>query len=647
MENRNRFSGTLSLINRINQNIAATKFWAILIGILTKVTWLITIFWAIFMTGKAGYTTDYLKYYTVTFINWIHNKYPTGGDEIYKTIIDYIQPVEFLTRYVANDPDAIKEAEWIAKTTHDVILYSKISFMAVGVLGLGAWYLAHREFKSQTGDRFKRGSMIYTARQLTKELKKSLGKGIIWIGKILIPAPVENLSFFLVGKPQQGKTILINSILKTVQARGDRAVVWCAKPGDFVSTHGVFPRDYIFCPSDSRTVKWTLMNDVVSMADFETIAHTLCPDKQGDKGPWQSGAREIISGLLKYCWVTDRKLNSEIWQVFNKTAAEMHKMLSQTPGCGRAAGLLANPDSPTSFSFYISVLVAVKPLELLANCDGDFSVKKWLKDGKGSIYIISTSRLKKMLAPVHTLFLEMVCTNHLDMEQDRKRRIWYMLDELPNLNKISKLEELLNVGPSFGVSAVIGTQSLIQLDAVYEETGRRAIFNACNTTIIFCVKDNATAEELAEGLGKAEIEVSRQNYAVSANEAKDSVTAMSEIKDKAIVMPDELKNLRPKNLYVQVSGFGCSKTVVKYIPYDMKNPAYVSDPAYAIERIEMEYAELISKATDAISTSHEKLETDVVQNSAQAEVTIDKNDLRWAAAQVLTDEDDGQAGMML
>lgn len=158
--------------------------------------------------------------------------------------------------------------------------------------------------------------------------------------------------------------------------------------------------------------------------------------------------------------------------------------------------------------------------------------------------------MKKALQPVQTLFIDLFMMHNMDLPQKRDRRIWYFLDELPALNKLPRLEELLNVGPSYGASCIIGTQSFALLDGIYDETGRRAIFNACNTAVVFSVGDDRTAEELSRNLGRVEINQSRQNYSIAVNDRKDSTTTMQDDRIKDLYLSDEIKGLKPLDCIV-------------------------------------------------------------------------------------------------
>ena len=608
MESRDRFSGILSLIARFNMRISAIKIVSIFITIFVGICWIANIFYYIFMSGKQGYATDYLKFYTHELVYYLSEQFPGGKvvTSMYVWLDNQVIPADFLAGLQHNEPQATAKLVWVALTNQHLFHASIFWLCAIPVLSFGAWLVARQERHKQTGERWLQGAVIMQAKKLSKELKKSLGKGIIRLGNgynsIIVPVRVENLSFLLVAKSQQGKTVIINNMISTILKRTKRVqnglekmLIWCYKPGDFVSNF--YTKDQlIFCPGDSRTIGFTLMRNIYSVGDFATISNVLCPDKS-DKGPWNAGGRDIIEGLFKYAKLNGIVSNSDLWsKVFNRKMKDYYNMLLAVPGCERVAGLLSNPTSATCLSFYITVMVAIKPLELLSKCDGDWTIREWLESSNKSIFIVSTSELEKMLQPVHTLFVELIAGRALAIKQNRSRRIWFFLDELANLNRLNSLTRILNVGASCGLTCVIGVQNLCMLDEVYNEEGRRNIVNGTNITIIGCVKDDQTATELSTICGKAEIEETKQNFAVAATETKDSTTTMSQTSVKPLVLPDVLKNLRRLNFFVQVSGYGAAKINPKFIEYPVIAAAFDPDPRYSLEQMQIEYDELMAEA---------------------------------------------------
>lgn len=578
---RSRFSGTLSITHQISQFVRAVRFWFLLATVLAV---LVTGYFGILIGKEIEATSpDVIPFYLRCEFSLANAR--VGIKQGWMTPELLKQAME------QNNQDKLMEISQTILTIRHRIKWAPIwGSIVFAVTLLVGFIVARRERNLQISDLFKRGAVKFSATDLSKILNKDRGPGTIRIGKLVIPAKLENISFIFIGRPQQGKTQAILRILDETKRRGDRSLIWCAKQEDFVTTHYDDGRDYIFCPGDARSIKWSLSNDLSSLADFDDIAARIIPETISDnKGPWNKGAREILAGLMKYWWLNTNRSNASLWTVLNSSVEQMYGKLSATPDCGRAAGLLERTDSSTSHSFYVTLMVYVKPFELMAKNDGNFSIRRYLREGAGSIFILSGNRMKKSLQPVQTLFIDLFMTHHFDLEQDRARRIWYFLDELPALNKLPKLEELLNVGPSYGASVIIGTQSFDLIDAVYEETGRRAIFNACNTATIFSVADDRTAEELSTNLGKEEVSQPKQNYSIAAKDGRGSTSIRQEDKERLLYMPDQIKNLRPMNCIVRVLGYGVTETRLELKIWPLKHPAFVPDKRYSLQTYEDDF----------------------------------------------------------
>lgn len=583
---RSRFSGTLSIANQINQLIRVVRFWLSLAAIIA----LIVTSYVGFQIGKKievespGVVPFFLRceFFRAAV------KLRINQDWMKPNLQRQFEEQKDLGKLAAID-QLVNETEHRMKFAP---IWGSIAFVLTIFVGI---FFARRERNLQTEELYKRGALCFTAKKLSKLLRLNLGAGIIRIGKVLIPAKLENLSFFFIGRPQQGKTQAILRILDGIMERGDRALIWCAKQEDFITTHFTEQQDHIFCPGDARSIKWSLANDLTSLSDFEDVAARIIPETMADKGPWNKGAREILTGLMKYWWLNTDRSNAYLWRILNSPVSDLYDMLAATPECGRAAGLLEKTESTTAHSFYVTLMVYVKPFELLAKNDGDFSIRNYLKEGTGNIFILSGNRMKKSLQPVQTLFIDLFMTHHFDLAQDRSRRIWYFLDELPALNKLPKLEELLNVGPSYGASVIIGTQSFDLIDSVYEEAGRRAIFNACNTATIFSVADDRTADELATNLGTEEVSQPKQNYSIATNDGRGSTSIRQEDKERLLFMPDQIKNLRPMSCIVRVLGFGVTETKLELKIWPCRHPAFVPDQRYSLSAYETDYQSLHDK----------------------------------------------------
>lgn len=572
---RSRFSGTLSLKNRLNQFQVAMAFWfrgASLIG--AGVT--------IYFSHRAiseveGATVIYLRFAAYRFLRLIGEDAQSLLPPLYRLSSPEAQAqIEEVIRYI--DTGVFRAVAYGAAAT--------IALLLIG------WFVAKKEHQKQTSDAHVRGAMATSARDLAARLKSALGAGVIRIGEVLIPRALEPTHFFLIGRPGVGKTVAINAMLDKIVERGDRGLIWCAKGEDFLTTH-FRDGDHIFCPGDARTLRWALMSDITSLSDFDLVADALVDDAAEKTKVWTGGAKQIIAGLLRHCYLTGKRTNRQIWDVFCGGMADWHEALAATPGCGTAAGLVSNPKSQTCLSFYVTVCLYSLPIRLLAEIDGDFRIQDWVREGKGRIYLPANPRLRQSLRAVHSLFIELATIHHLSLSNDRERRIWYLLDELPALPAIKGLPELANTGRSKGASLIIGTQSFAQLDQAYGAEGRRALHNACATSVVFSVADKNTATELSDHLGKAEVEQSRQNLSIGFLDTKDSVTAMTQKSMESLYLPDQIKDLPILTSVVKVLGFPAAQTQLKPVDYRRVAPEFVADPRMSLETYLSEYQERV------------------------------------------------------
>ncbi|WP_458250610.1 type IV secretion system DNA-binding domain-containing protein [Geobacter anodireducens] len=595
---RSRFSGTLSLKNRLNQFQAAMAFWFRGAGLIGAG---VTIYFSYRAISEVeGATVIYLRFVAYRFLKFI-------GEDAQSLL----PPL-----YRLSPPEAQAQIEEVIRYI-DAGVFRAVGFgiLVATVLLVVGWIVARREHNAQTSDVYVRGAMVTNALELTKRLKSSLGDGIIRIGEVLIPRALEPTHFFLVGRPGAGKTTLINYMLNKIIDRGDRGLIWCAKGEDFLTTH-FRDGDQIFCPGDARSLRWTLMSDIASLSDFDLVADALVDETAEKTKVWSGGAKQIISGLLRYCYVSGKRTNRQVWDVFCGGMSEWHTFLSATPGCGTAAGLIENPKSQTCVSFYVTVCLYVLPFRLLAEIDGDFSIQRWITEGAGRIYLPSNDRIAKSLSPLHSLFIAITSTYHLCLPNDRDRRIWYMLDELPSLEPLRNLTKWLNTGRSKGLCAVIGTQSFAYLDLKYSEHERQAIRNACRTSVIFSVADTETAEKLADDIGKREIEQSRQNLSIGFLDTKDSVTSMNQKVIENLYIPDEIRDLPDLTAIIKILGFPVVEVQLRHRKYDKITEEFVEDPKLDLKSYVLAYEQLATKVEEM--AKNQKLKEEVEKTSKMA-----------------------------
>ena len=143
----------------------------------------------------------------------------------------------------------------------------------------------------------------------------------------------------------------------------------------------------------------------------------------------------------------------------------------------------------------------------------------------------------------------------LSLEEDKERRIWFIADEVPVLNKLSALKKGLTLGRENGCSIMLGIQDIPQLRSIYGFDDAKTILNNINTHFIFRYQDSTTAREISEMLGVVEQEQHNETQSYGSSNIKDGVSFSKQLQSKSLVLPVEIANLKVGEAYVKYGGY--------------------------------------------------------------------------------------------
>lgn len=470
-----------------------------------------------------------------------------------------------------------------------VVFFSLISFFG--------W----REEERRASDQYVRGAQLATPKELSKLVRQTAEETgdpppRLSLGGVSIPVKYEITPWSIVGRPQVGKSTLLKALLdQIIEQQTAKRIVFCSK-GDYTKTH-LQIEDKIFAPSvDSRSIRWTIFNDITSLSRISDMVAALIPE--GSKDPiWSTGARLLLEGLLLHCWHSGKKSNAELWKVACLPADKLKEILVATPGAEMAAALLDKPEVTTSFSFTVNLKTYLKPLQLLAKMDGPFSVRDWLTDGKSDgLFIVSIPDHLEALKPVMNLFLSTLLTAHKSLADDRSRRIFYMLDELAVLPKVPGLETALSFGPSKGLCAILGFQSYQQIEELYGRNVQEAMVSSAGLHGIFSVGSERSLESLSKLIGEAEVIESRGTLSTGITDQRHGASSMDQLVKRRLVLPDEIKDLQPLNAYIKLLGYPAARIKLEYKPYPSVAAANIPDPTFDLDTYLSELTSLKAQA---------------------------------------------------
>jgi hypothetical protein len=205
----------------------------------------------------------------------------------------------------------------------------------------------------------RRGSSIADAGAVARALKKQQSR--FDIGSVPIPVELETRSFLLAGSPGTGKSQALTRALDSLEKDGARAIL--ADPSGQFAERFYDPArgDIILNPHDARSVSWSPLSEIESIADVPALAKSLVPDGEGEARVWSGYAQQFLEAVIEYCY-TGGLTNGDIFALV--TSAPIEQLQEICAGTPSAA--LVQPGNEKMFaSVRASAVDAVSALRWL------------------------------------------------------------------------------------------------------------------------------------------------------------------------------------------------------------------------------------------------------------------------------------------
>jgi len=214
----------------------------------------------------------------------------------------------------------------------------------------------------------------------------------------------------------------------------------------------------------------------------------------------------------------------------------------------------------------------------------DFTLTS-LMEQKTSLYLVVPPSDKDRLKPLIRLIINQVTrrlTEGMEFNDDGSgksrypHRLLMVLDEFPSLGKLDIFQEALAFLAGYGIKALLITQDLSQLHAIY--TKDESIMSNCHIRIAYAPNKIETAKLLSEMTGKATVTHTQRQY--SGNRLAvvlQHVNTNEQIVGRSLLEPDEAMRLPADDEIVFVAG---------HPPIYCQKIKYYLDPAFA-ERIKI------------------------------------------------------------
>ncbi len=220
------------------------------------------------------------------------------------------------------------------------------------------------------------------------------------------------------------------------------------------------------------------------------------------------------------------------------------------------AGMVSSSAPETSAGIQATVGKNIASLKRLQS-KGDFSIRKWFTDPQqqGWLFITATPNQRVTLRPLISAWISIVIKALMDRPtHTNNNNMWFIIDELPALQKIPSLPTALAESRKYGGCFVAGLQNIYQLEEIYGLAGAASMLDLFNSKFIFRVSDQQTAHRSALMLGEQETLETQESLSYGSNTMRDGVNINNIQRKRLLVMPSEIMTLPDLTCYVKLAG---------------------------------------------------------------------------------------------
>lgn len=364
---------------------------------------------------------------------------------------------------------------------------------------------------------------------------------------ILLPREIEPLHWLLTGTTGAGKTTAISELLDGIRARGDRCII-CDPNGGYLAHHAQ-DGDRLLNPFDSRSERWSLFNEFRKDFDAERLARSVVPDGHGESAAWHGYAQTLLAEILRALVRTgETSTDRLLYWASIAPASELAQLLAGTATAG-----LFDPEAAKALASTRFVLAArLAPQRYLA--PGAFSLRSWLENESGSLFLTWRSDMQTALAPLMGTWVDVLANAVLSLPPAPARRIWLIADELAALGSLASLESALTLGRKHGLCVVAGIQSTAQLDGLYGKDAATVLRSCFRNLMVLAISrtDPDTCDALSRSLGEREIQ--RPDASRSQGTQGTSRGTSLQTAQERLVLPSEIAALPSLQGYLTLAG---------------------------------------------------------------------------------------------
>ena len=392
------------------------------------------------------------------------------------------------------------------------------------------------------------------------ELKKA-GMGVF------LDTNVLDNHLYIFGRSGAGKTVLFKRIYSQLKAQiilnNEKASIITHAIKDDLIAENFTQNDFILNPYDERGSDFNIMSLIEQEADVTAIANAalnaVSSGSEDDKF-WQDGGRDLFEGLLYmaiYVANIDKTAKLDNFLLRNLKnlgivafATKLKDVAAQYPrainALSRIEIVLEDPSNKTAKSFWDFFMMATKFLDVIKenNKNEEIDLDDLIYKPTGqTVFLANYTDIKDEIAPYLTIFLTLYIKKLLAKSEKIDTKTYFFLDELGNLGKVDKLEELITLGRSKGGHVLLANQDIPRLEKIYGKEILAAMLESCATNIIMNV-GKETAQYFEQLIGKKQVKRTDTSHTTAVFSERDSKGVNEKLVLEEVILASELNNFK-------------------------------------------------------------------------------------------------------
>ena len=437
---------------------------------------------------------------------------------------------------------------------HSALIEAIIVF-TIGVLA-SIIFFAYQGKKAVIKDKI-RGADFMEAKTLAKILTRTNQASCIKFSGLPLLKDSERKHILITGTTGSGKTNMLNELLPQIRKKQDRAII-VDLTGSFTKKFFDSNYDKLLNPLANNTEHWLPWNDCLEVSDFDDIASSFSSyNPRLDDFFTKTSELVLAEGLRLY--QDSKDIKKLIYSIIYSNNKEFARMFQNTA----VSGIVSSNAPETSSSIQATLGKNIAALKYLQP-NGNFSIRKWFNEETGWLFITASPNQRVTLRPLIAAWISIAIkalmsrnignayNNHNTYSPHKN--MWFVIDELPAVQKIAALPIALAESRKYGGCFVTAIQNIYQLEEIYGSAGSSSMLDLFGSKFIFRVSDQQTAHRSALMLGEQEIIETQENLSYGSNTMRDGVNMNNLEKRKLLVMPSEIMNLPDLTCYVKFAG---------------------------------------------------------------------------------------------